>query len=114
MGSDAGDRWDERLKRLEVVLAAVAEQMRMLRVPLPPRLLSVSEVADVLQLSSRSVQRLITAGEIRGVIFRCGRRTIFRVQLTDLQDFIDREKSRPRQPNAGSREPPTVRVPVYD
>ena len=100
-----------RLARIEACLLVVAEQLRLLRVPMPPRLLSVSEVCEILGLSPKSVQRAVRVGELRAAVFECGRRRIYRVQATDLQTFIDERKRGRASPVVDRSRPKTIRVP---
>jgi excisionase family DNA binding protein len=54
-----------------------------------PQLLRLEEVAVILKISFRGVERFIAAGEIR--VTRLSKR-IRRVSITDLQDFVERMK----------------------
>ena len=56
--------------------------------PLPPRLLRPEEAAEFLQISVRSLHRLVKNGEIRTVPI--GNR-IVRFRLEDLLEFIERK-----------------------
>jgi excisionase family DNA binding protein len=73
-------------------LSRIEEAMRLLRVPLPSRCLKVKEAADVLGLSEGAVQGLINRGELPGLQMTFGSRKVFRVQLNDLNAFIEAKK----------------------
>jgi excisionase family DNA binding protein len=102
----------QRIERIERSVGAIAEELRLLRVPLPPRLLTVAECCAVLSLAPKTVQRLIRDGELRAIPFECGRRRLYRVQISDLQLFIERSKSGGRAQIASTRSPKMVKVPI--
>lgn len=73
-------------------LGNIEGELRLLRVPLPSRCLSVKEVAQTLGLSPAAVQGLINRDELAALQLQLGGRKIYRVQLTDLNAFIEAKK----------------------
>lgn len=71
-------------------LASVAEQLRLLRLPLSP-LLSIDDAAQTLGVSRKTVDRLIADERLPVVSIESGRgdQRIKRIQASDLQAFID-------------------------
>ncbi len=51
------------------------------------RFLSLADVAEVLNISSRQARSLVTSGELRGL--QIGGRGIWRVAVEDLDAFIE-------------------------
>lgn len=86
----------EELSLLRRSIDSIAEQVRLSRVPLS-RLFSLDEAAELLGASARTVRRLIDRGKLQGVQLPSarGRGTVLRVQLSDLQAFIDRQRTAP-------------------
>ena len=54
------------------------------RPPLPPKLLSIGDVADILQVSDKTIRRWIERGELP--IHRLGRQ--IRISADDLATFV--------------------------
>ena len=54
-----------------------------------PRFLSAIEVAEVLSVTERVVLGLLRTGELRGI--KIGGRGIWRVEATELEDYIQRQ-----------------------
>ena len=75
---------------LEAAFASVAEQLRLLRLPLSP-LLSIEDAAQTLGISRKTVDRLIADERLPVVSIESGRgdQRIKRIQASDLQAFID-------------------------
>lgn len=74
-------------------LDAIAEQLRLLRIPLSP-LLSVEDAAQALGVSRKTVDRLIADERLPVVSIESGRgdQRIKRIQASDLQQFIETRK----------------------
>lgn len=81
----------DRLDRIEKALG-------MLRHPLPPVAMKVSEVAQNLHLSPATVRRLIESGALRAAKIQVGQRSIYRIEQKDLADFIERQKNHLPEP----------------
>jgi excisionase family DNA binding protein len=71
-------------------LAIIAIVSAMFDVMELPKLLTASEVAEILGKHPRTVLVLAERGELRAV--RLGHRTV-RFQVSDVQDYIDRHRS---------------------
>jgi excisionase family DNA binding protein len=99
------------LARLDQRLGNIEEGLRLLRVPLPSRCLKVKEVAEVLDLSVAAVQGLINRGELPALQLSFGNRKVFRVQLTDLNEFIEQKKA-PTSWKANDAD--TISIPTFD
>ncbi|MDO9378620.1 MAG: helix-turn-helix domain-containing protein [Nocardioidaceae bacterium] len=54
-----------------------------------PRFLSPIEVAEVLSVTERVVLGLLRTGELRGI--KIGGRGIWRIEATELEDYIQRQ-----------------------
>lgn len=74
-------------------LDAIAEQLRLLRIPLSP-LLSIEDAAQSLGVSRKTVDRLIADERLPVVSIESGRgdQRIKRIQTSDLQAFIETRK----------------------
>lgn len=74
-------------------LTAIAEQLRLLRIPLSP-LLSIEDAAQSLGVSRKTVDRLIADERLPVVSIESGRgnQRIKRIQASDLQQFIETRK----------------------
>lgn len=57
-----------------------------------PRFLTLSDVAEVLNVSSRQVYALVRTGELRGI--QIGARGMWRVEASELEDYISRQYRR--------------------
>lgn len=57
-----------------------------------PRFLTLSDVAEILNVSSRQVYALLRSGELRGI--QIGARGIWRVEAAELEDYIARQYRR--------------------
>lgn len=69
-------RWTEELNKTEV------------RTSLPfPRMLTIDQVQEILNLGKPMVYALLRSGELRGAQF--GPRAIWRIREEDLEAFID-------------------------
>lgn len=81
---------DQDLEDLFNAVAGVAEQLRLLRLPLSP-LLSIDDTAQSLGVSRKTVDRLIADERLPVVSIESGRgdQRIKRIQASDLQAFID-------------------------
>jgi excisionase family DNA binding protein len=91
MADDRSNKPEESdLREIRAALSAMAEQLRLLRLPLSP-LLSVEEAAETLGVSRKTIDRLIADGRLPVVSIESGRgdQRIKRVQASDLQSFID-------------------------
>lgn len=53
-----------------------------------PRILSLADVAEVLNVSSNQARALLTSGEIRA--FQLGQKRIWRIEATELEAYIER------------------------
>lgn len=84
---------DRELHEIRAALSVIAEQLRLLRLPLSP-LLSIEEAAQALGVSRKTVDRLIADERLPVVSIESGRghQRIKRIQATDLQDFIESRK----------------------
>jgi len=60
---------------------------------LPPRLLDIEDAARYLGTSDKAVRKLIASGELT-YIQRIPARSPYLLDLTDLDDWIDRNKTR--------------------
>ena len=90
---------EHRLDQIERAVEAVAEQLRLQRIPLSP-LLTAGEVASTLGVSDRTVRRYIDDGLLPTVALDSGRgrRRCLRIQASDLQTFIDARKDKATSP----------------
>ena len=78
---------------IELELNAIAEQLRLLRIPLSP-LLSIEDAAQTLGISRKTVDRLIADERLPVISLESGRgdQRIKRIQASDLQQFIETRK----------------------
>jgi len=54
-----------------------------------PRFLTLADVAEVLNVTSRQVYSLLRSGELRGI--QLGKRGIWRIEAVELEDYIQRQ-----------------------
>lgn len=85
-------------------LNGIEQALRLLRTPMPSRCLTCKEAAEVLGLGVAAVQGLVNAGELPALRLTFGARKVYRIQLTDLEAFIDRKKKPPTMTDEGSIE----------
>jgi len=64
-----------------------------------PRFLTLADVADVLNVTSRQVYALVRTGDLRGI--QIGGRGQWRVETVELEDYIQRQYAR-TDPAAGA------------
>lgn len=64
-----------------------------------PRFLTLADVADVLNVTSRQVYALVRTGDLRGI--QIGGRGQWRVEAVELEDYIQRQYAR-TDPAAGA------------
>jgi len=57
-----------------------------------PRFLTLADVADVLNVTSRQVYALVRNGDLRGI--QIGGRGQWRVEAVELEDYIQRQYAR--------------------
>ena len=57
-----------------------------------PRFLTLSDVAEVLNVTSRQVYALVRTGDLRGI--QIGGRGQWRVEAVELEDYIQRQYAR--------------------
>lgn len=55
---------------------------------MPPRFLQLSDVCEILNISSNQAYALVRSGELRGI--KIGGRGEWRVETTELEDYIQR------------------------
>ncbi|WP_077090672.1 excisionase family DNA-binding protein [Mycobacterium rhizamassiliense] len=68
------------------------------------RYITISEAAEYLQISDRTVRRLIADGELTG--YRMGRsRRVIRVDLNEIDDELMRPLNEPPRRNRNRRTP---------
>ena len=60
-----------------------------------PRFLTLADVADVLNVTSRQVYALVRTGDLRGI--QIGGRGQWRVETVELEDYIQRQYARADQ-----------------
>jgi excisionase family DNA binding protein len=60
-----------------------------------PRFLTLADVADVLNVTSRQVYALVRTGDLRGI--QIGGRGQWRVEAVELEDYIQRQYARTDQ-----------------
>jgi excisionase family DNA binding protein len=60
-----------------------------------PRFLTLADVADVLNVTSRQVYALVRNGDLRGI--QIGGRGQWRVEAVELEDYIQRQYARADQ-----------------
>ena len=60
-----------------------------------PRFLTLKDVADVLNVSSRQVRTLLLAGDLRGI--QVGGRCEWRIEHDELENYISRQYERTEQ-----------------
>ena len=63
-----------------------------------PRFLKLTDVAEVLNVTTRQVYALVRSGDLRGI--QVGGRNQWRVEDVELEDYIKRQYAR-----SGGREP---------
>ena len=54
------------------------------------KILTLQEVADTLQVSERTIRRLVNRGDLAG--FKVGDRGQLRVKIEDLQAYLERQR----------------------
>ena len=59
---------------------------------LPPRFLTLADVADVLNVTVRQVYALVRSGDLRGI--QIGGRGQWRIEAVELEDYISRQYAR--------------------
>jgi excisionase family DNA binding protein len=57
-----------------------------------PRFLTLVDVAEILNVTSRQVYALVRSGELRGI--QIGGRNQWRVEAVELEDYIQRQYAR--------------------
>ena len=62
---------------------------------MPQRYLSLADVAETLGVSVGQVRTMVTTGELEG--FQMGGRKIWRVDVADLEAYVQRAKARTRE-----------------
>jgi excisionase family DNA binding protein len=60
-----------------------------------PRFLTLADVAEVLNVTSRQVYALVRTGDLRGI--QIGGRGQWRVEAVELEDYIQRQYARAEQ-----------------
>lgn len=60
-----------------------------------PRFLTLPDVAEVLNVTVRQVRALVHAGDLRGI--QVGGRGAWRIESTELEDYIARQYARADQ-----------------
>ncbi len=60
-----------------------------------PRFLTLADVAEVLNVTSRQVYALVRSGDLRGI--QIGGRGQWRVETVQLEDYIQRQYARAEQ-----------------
>ena len=65
-------------------------------------MLTVADVADVLEISRSTVTALIGSGKLRAVNTGNRRRNFWRVHEADLLEFVHGAESRPSMPRPGA------------
>ena len=82
--------------------------MALLRFPLPPQLLRISDVAKILRCSRKTVRSYIESGDIPAAVLKLGRSTVYRIKQADLTAWIGGKIFRPQ---TALPTPKTIRVP---
>ena len=105
----------ERLSNIERHLEAIEHHLRTLRIPLSP-LLTLEDAAEALHCSTRTVRRLIDSNRLVGVQMATdeGRKGQWRIQASDLQAMLDRQKTVLEPLRSVAARPKTVIVPNID
>ena len=67
-----------------------------------PRFLKLTDVAEVLNVTTRQVYALVRSGDLRGI--QVGGRNQWRVEDVELEGYIQRKYSRGQQERAGEQE----------
>lgn len=70
-------------------LGNIEGSLALLRFPMPPPMLKVSEAAKVLRVSEATVKRWIESGKLKASRFDLASTTVYRVAQADLQAFIN-------------------------
>ncbi len=65
-----------------------------------PRFLTLADVGDVLNVTVRQVYSLVRSGDLRGI--QIGGRGAWRVEASELEDYIQRQYARTEQAIAES------------
>ncbi len=114
------DSGSDEIAAIRRSIENMAEQIRLLRVPISP-VLTLEESAKVLGCSHRTVRRLIDRGCLPAVRLPSarGHGTVLRIQASDLQGLIDRQRTPPTASQAKSddhkkKSIKKVRVPLID
>jgi len=63
--------------------------------PASPRFLTLTDVAEVLNVSDRQAYALVRSGDLRGI--QVGGRGQWRVEAVELEDYIKRQYERAEQ-----------------
>ncbi|TXL62089.1 helix-turn-helix domain-containing protein [Aeromicrobium terrae] len=63
--------------------------------PASPRFLTLTDVAEVLNVSDRQAYALVRSGDLRGI--QVGGRGQWRVEAVELEDYIKRQYERTEQ-----------------
>ena len=102
---------ESRLTRIEFAILKMAEEIRMLRVPIEP-LLSITEVARKLDVSERTVRRYIERGWLAVVNLPTdGAGRTVRVRTEDLREFIESHLSGHKKKSTTKEHSRSVSVP---
>lgn len=70
--------------------------------PARPRFLKLTDVADVLNVTTRQVYALVRSGDLRGI--QVGGRNQWRVEDVELEDYIKRQYARSSERDSGREE----------
>jgi excisionase family DNA binding protein len=108
------------LATLQRAIDSLAEQVRLSRIPISP-IMTPEEAGKMLGCSQRTVRRLVDRGDLQSVRIPSarGQGTLLRIQASDLQGFIDRQRTVPATTRAKSDDQMKkslrkVRVPLID
>ena len=95
-------------------LEALAREVRLLRHGGSPRLLPLDAAASALGVSVRTLRRYIDKGWLRPVRLPPGegKRDLLRIDINDLDAFIESRKDRPDPPRTAPAGEPVYLVPV--
>jgi excisionase family DNA binding protein len=62
------------------------------------RFLKLTDVAEILNVTSRQVYALVRSGDLRGI--QVGGRQQWRVEASELEDYIQRQYAKSRTPES--------------